>query len=444
VAMYFRETRARAATLIARYITYSETPREEQQEFLAYAHDLTVRHARFLFLIFSISLIVTWPSDALFFAEAPVVQWSFAIWRGSMLLTFTTFAFLLYRWSSLKHRIWIDPLIGICTTASALTTGYGMGLIGGLDQVFFYGVYSFSALSIPLLIDLRRRTLLNIAIVSGYLGGYFGMFPSHLTHPYLPSVSILLLYTNIGYIVVGHVIYHLTRVNFFQQRALRKQQLELAEAMRLSNRLLLNVLPEPIAVRLRNDEQPIADSFAEVTVLFSDLVGFTPLSASMSPEQLVNFLNDLFSTFDVLAEKHGLEKIKTIGDAYMVAGGLPARRKDHAEAIAELALDMLEAVSGLRTPAGGQLQMRIGIHTGPVVAGVIGIRKFIYDLWGDTVNTASRMESHGLPGAIQVTGATYDRLKERYRFEERHTIDVKGKGPLVTYLLKDRREPLPA
>ena len=204
-----------------------------------------------------------------------------------------------------------------------------------------------------------------------------------------------------------------------------------------SERLLLNVLPQSIAARLRDADDTIADAFDEVTVLFADIVDFTKMSEGAAPAEIVHLLNELFTRFDELAEHHGLEKIKTIGDAYMVAGGIPATRPDHAEAIAEMALDMVAAV-GERTD-GRALQIRIGIDTGPVVAGVIGRRKFIYDLWGDTVNTASRMESHGVPGSIQVTERTYRRLRDRYEFTERGIVQVKSKGEIRTWLLVGRR-----
>ncbi len=206
-----------------------------------------------------------------------------------------------------------------------------------------------------------------------------------------------------------------------------------------SERLLLNILPEEIANRLKQGDSTIADTFADVTVLFADIVGFTQLSARVSPTELVALLNDIFSTFDNLAERHGLEKIKTIGDAYMVVGGLPITRPDHAEAIAEMAIDMQQAIIDFSKTQNQHLSIRIGINTGPVVAGVIGIKKFIYDLWGDTVNTASRMESHGLPGSIHVTATTYQQLQDKYVFESRGAIEVKGKGKMTTYLLKCRK-----
>lgn len=202
--------------------------------------------------------------------------------------------------------------------------------------------------------------------------------------------------------------------------------------------LLLNILPPSIAKRLGHNQDTIADSFEEATVLFADIVNFTNLSSHISPTELVSMLNEIFSRFDRLLERYGLEKIKTIGDSYMVVGGLPLIRPDHAEAVAEFALDMQQQIQEFNVQRGQAFSMRIGINTGPVVAGVIGLKKFIYDLWGDTVNIASRMESHGIPGAIQVSSATYERLKDKYSFEERGTIDVKGKGEMTTYLLKSR------
>jgi PAS domain S-box-containing protein len=206
-----------------------------------------------------------------------------------------------------------------------------------------------------------------------------------------------------------------------------------------SERLLLNILPKPIAEQLKQFEGSLAQQFAEATILFADIVGFTPLSAQMRPLELLNLLNEIFSVFDQLAEKHGVEKIKTIGDAYMVAGGLPIPKDNHAEAIAQMALDMQQAIHNFQAQQGKSFQIRIGINTGPVVAGVIGIKKFSYDLWGDAVNVASRMESSGVPGRIQVTAATKERLQDKYLFEERGAIAVKGKGKMITYWLIGRK-----
>jgi class 3 adenylate cyclase len=224
------------------------------------------------------------------------------------------------------------------------------------------------------------------------------------------------------------------------RRALDQEHRLLVAEQDRSERLLLNVLPAPIAARLKQGEAVIADRFPEVTVLFADLAGYTASSDRSSPERLVQVLGDLFTAFDRLARRHGLEKIKTVGDAYMVAGGLPVPRPDHAEAVAEMALAVREEVGRHLDPSGQPLAVRIGIDTGPVVAGVIGTSKFSYDLWGDTVNTASRMESQGVVGCIQVTERTYRRLRDRYHFERRGPVQVKGKGELVTWFLVGRIE----
>jgi class 3 adenylate cyclase len=207
-----------------------------------------------------------------------------------------------------------------------------------------------------------------------------------------------------------------------------------------SERLLLNILPQPIAERLKHSQQPIAESFDDVTVLFADIVDFTSLASRVAPNELVGLLNEIFSLFDDLAERHGLEKIKTIGDAYMAVGGLPKPRPGHAAAVADMALAMRRAIARFSARRGEPYDIRIGISTGAAVAGVIGTKKFIYDLWGDTVNTASRMESHGLAGQIQVCPATYERLRGRYLFEERGEVSIKGKGEMTTYLLTGKRD----
>ncbi len=223
------------------------------------------------------------------------------------------------------------------------------------------------------------------------------------------------------------------------QLMLKLAREKLQQEQELSERLLLNILPEPIADRLKQGEQTIADNYGEVTVLFADIVNFTVLSSTTTPGKLISMLNEIFSFFDQLAGKYGLEKIKTIGDAYMVVGGLPQPREDHARAIAEMALEMQKGITSFSDQSGRSFAIRVGIATGPVVAGVIGSKKFSYDVWGDTVNTASRMESHGNAGTIQVTETTYERLRDFYHFESRGTINVKGKGEMTTYFLLGRK-----
>jgi adenylate cyclase len=210
---------------------------------------------------------------------------------------------------------------------------------------------------------------------------------------------------------------------------------ELRAEKERSEALLLNILPRTIVERMRRGETVIADHVAEATILFSDLVDFTKLAARLSPEETVALLGDIFCRFDGLAIRYGLEKIKTTGDGYMVAGGVPEARSDHAAAVAEMALAMLEAVETAGDAVGERLQLRVGLNTGALIAGVLGTQKFVYDVWGDTVNTAKRMESYGQPGRVHVSAATRQALGEVFHFEPRRALEVKGKGSMETYFL---------
>jgi class 3 adenylate cyclase len=211
---------------------------------------------------------------------------------------------------------------------------------------------------------------------------------------------------------------------------------ELDQERARSHSLLLNILPQAIIDRLGDGETTIADRYASVTVLFSDLVGFTSISSELEPQVLVSELNRLFSEFDALCERTEVEKIKTIGDAYLAVGGLPGTRADHATAVAELALGMVEAVARLNVSSGRDWRIRIGVHSGPVVAGVIGTRKFVYDVWGDTVNVASRLESSAEPNRIHVSEPVAEALRGTFDLEPRGTIDLKGKGDTESFLLR--------
>ena len=216
--------------------------------------------------------------------------------------------------------------------------------------------------------------------------------------------------------------------------------LELEKALRDNELLLLNILPSSIADRLKSGEGLIADRFDDMSVLFADIVGFTQMSKNMNPSELVDMLNNVFSLFDNIADKYNLEKIKTIGDAYMIAGGIGTDGRGHAENIADMGLEMLDLLADYRDKTGTDVQIRVGLHMGPAVAGVIGLKKFIYDVWGDTVNTASRMESHGVPGRIQVLESSTIKLAETHVFEERGEVDVKGIGLMTTYFLNGRKD----
>jgi class 3 adenylate cyclase len=233
------------------------------------------------------------------------------------------------------------------------------------------------------------------------------------------TLNVVFFVLNIG--TVSGVIYFLLRY-FMRGLALERER---------SEALLLNVLPASTARRLKAGEEPIADRFDEVAVLFADVVDFTPISEALTPDETVEMLDRLFTSFDALADRLGLEKIKTIGDAYMAVSGLSGSGESPTESAVAMALGMLDEAARMKDP----IRLRVGLDIGPATAGVIGKRKFAYDLWGDTVNTASRMESHGVPGRVQVTERAFQRLRDRYRFEPRGAIEVKGKGIMSPYLL---------
>jgi class 3 adenylate cyclase/CheY-like chemotaxis protein len=226
-----------------------------------------------------------------------------------------------------------------------------------------------------------------------------------------------------------------------EKKRLRDREQSFTEQLKVekekSEALLLNILPKTIVARMRQGEVDIADRFAEVTILFSDLVGFTTLAAKFPPSRVIDLLNRVFSAFDRLAGELGLEKIKTIGDAYMVAGGLPEPLPDHAAAAAAMAVQMIEVVRATSIAVGEPLQIRVGIHTGAAIAGIIGRHRFIYDVWGDTVNTASRMESHGLPNRVHLSAATHLRIREQFPCEPRGPLEIKGMGTMETFLLRE-------
>ncbi|MGI9641787.1 MAG: adenylate/guanylate cyclase domain-containing protein [Acidimicrobiia bacterium] len=217
---------------------------------------------------------------------------------------------------------------------------------------------------------------------------------------------------------------------------LRALMAELDEERSESERLLLNILPEPIAQRLKTEPGVIADRFDGASVLFADIVGFTPLSETLDAKQLVEWLNDVYSVFDALTQQRGVEKIRTIGDGYMAAAGVPFPRDDHASAIVRLALDMRDHFATLQPVDGHRVNFRIGIHSGPVVGGVIGTHKFQYDIWGDTVNTAARMESHGRAGRVHISTATHEIIRNSFVCEPRGSIEVKGKGQMETWFVE--------
>jgi adenylate cyclase len=318
--------------------------------------------------------------------------------------------------------ILLAPTISMAFVGGFIASG-GVGLwgiLGPLGALVFDGVRAgvrwFAA-------------FVAVFLVSGIIGELTGGLSSLPT--WFESAMIALNIT-----VGGAVVFTLLAL-FARQRA------EALAALRIeqdkAETLLLNILPRSIADKLKDDAATIADSFDAASILFADVVDFTPMAEQMGPAEVVGILDHLFSHFDDLAERYGLEKIKTIGDCYMVAAGVPTPRPDHAQALARMAIDMRDAMRSEDGVGHLGLELRIGINSGPVVAGVIGRKRFLYDLWGDAVNTASRMESHGTPGQIQVTRATYELLKDDFVLEPRGTVDVKGKGEIETWYLVGRR-----
>jgi len=279
--------------------------------------------------------------------------------------------------------------------------------------------------------DVRSAVRWYAAFVVVFLGsGLAGELIGPVWDPLPGWFTTTMLALNVA--VGGTIVFTLLAVFAKQRRdALAALRVEQAKA----ENLLLNILPRPIAEKLKAEAQPIADQFESASILFADVVDFTPWSERLPPAEVVGYLDHLFSHFDELAEKHDLEKIKTIGDCYMVAAGVPTPRSDHAHALALMALDMLEAMRSADAIAHLGLELRVGINSGPVVAGVIGRKRFLYDLWGDAVNTASRMESHGTPGRIQITRATYELLADEFDCEPRGPIPVKGKGEIEAWYL---------
>lgn len=331
-----------------------------------------------------------------------------------------------------RHRVartWIMALVNIQIAAGCFFASQKAGF-----QVYFFVFPAVTLLLMPGRADrVPRWTLTALSAVLYLLVEHHPTWErGHLPLPEAAFPPLRGISAALAFATLVFVVYQ------FYVDTLRAEN-ELAREHERSEELLHNILPTSIARRLKTNNQSIADGFAEVSVLFADLVGFTELSSRMPPAELVQLLNRVFSELDDLSERRGLEKIKTIGDAYMVAAGLPEPRPDHAHAVARFAFDMLAVVDRVSRETGHPLSVRVGIHTGPVVAGVIGKRKFIYDLWGDTVNVASRMESHGVAGSVHVSAEVARRVGDEFELSDPRTITVKGKGEMVTHLLVRRK-----
>jgi adenylate cyclase len=304
-----------------------------------------------------------------------------------------------------------------------------------------YAAPALLLIAIFAFVVIRLRFVFALVAAGTYLVGYLAVV---LARPNGGSALDIFLVSAAILVGLGatYLLERGAREVFAQRRLIEDQAAELAVAHATSERLLLNILPAAVAERLKSGETTIADAYEDATVLFADLVGFTPLAAGLGPAETVELLDRLFSSFDELAERHGLEKIKTIGDAYMVVGGVPQVSTDHPRRVVAMGLDMLDAVDRVAAGVGSPLGLRVGVHTGPLVAGVIGRRKFVYDLWGDTVNVASRLESHGISGSVQMSEATWSRVRDTVDARPRGPIELKGRGTVSAYIA-DRRVPAP-
>ncbi len=371
-------------------------------------------------------LIVIW---ALLPELLPQVPGASARFATPMLIMLAMFAYAYARsyMQSFLRIQQLSMLLGAWGLAAALVS---------IDSLLPSAALEGMGLAIIVVHTLNVYALLRLRFLRACLGGwgtaaiYLGYlgYTGTLEGADLLRHASALLVANLFGMIAAYQIDQSARREFIAMRLVGQER-------ERSERLLLNILPAAIAERLKTSSESIADHSADVTVLFADIVGFTPLSANKSPQDLVRLLDRIFSEFDALAEKHGLEKIKTIGDAYMAAAGLPERRADHAPAAARMAHDMLAAVERIAAETGEALALRIGLNSGPVVAGVIGRKKFIYDMWGDTVNTASRMESHGLPGTVHCSEATAELLQSGFALTPRGAIPIQGKGEMRTFLL---------
>ncbi|HJW04095.1 MAG TPA: adenylate/guanylate cyclase domain-containing protein [Azospira sp.] len=353
---------------------------------------------------------------------------------GNLLLYLKTRDFSLFRSTQLTLFL-LMPFAAQWSMGNYLSaSGISLwGLLAPIGAILFFGV---------------RESLAWFAayLLLTLLTGMVDYQQAATFSPHPPSIALptSIAFFALNFAAVSTIVYLLLRFSAVEKQKIQARMEEAHRLLKLeqerSERLLLDILPGPVAQRLKQNEQTIADGFADVTVMFADIVNFTQVAEGLSPQQVFSMLNKIFYSFDELAEQHGLEKIKTIGDAYMVAGGLLPGEEDYADAMADLALTMRDLLYRDFTVNRMRLEIRIGICSGPVVAGVVGKRKFTYDLWGDTVNIASRLTSEGMPGMIQVDATTYQHLRERYEFQPPQTLHFKGKGELQVYRLLGRRE----
>ena len=393
------------------------------------------KYVRFSVTMSLVAFLAFGIHDAIVIPEVRAKAWAIRfLFCGPIAAMLVAFVF-----RNKKHE-WHQPAM-LVFGLTLNTVVIWIGAIAPPAGFFLYTTYAMVFVTVgPFLARMNVKTQIVYTVVTLLLYNVFDQMLAHAAARVVFSINLATFTLGALGALAARELDLQNRLAFVQRRVIREQMAALDAERSRSETLLLNVLPRRIADRLKKDPGVvIADRFDSATVLFSDIVGFTQMSTQLPADELVRRLDEIFTRFDDLADQLGLEKIKTIGDAYMVCGGVPLARADHAEAVCEMAIRMRDCVDDIATELGTDLRVRIGVHTGPVIAGVIGKKKFIYDVWGDTVNTASRMESHGVPRAIHVSEATFEATKDLFEFESRGTIAVKGKGDMQTYLLLRRK-----
>jgi class 3 adenylate cyclase len=416
-------------------ITGAFNDRELEREFQAEHFDLDVkRFTRFSIALSSAGFLAFGLHDAYVLPSVRAEAW--AIRYGIFApVGAAVFAFTLAPAYARFHQL---AMLAFGMSLNAVVMW--IGAIAPPEGFFIYNGYG--VLFVTLGPFIARMNVVTQAAYTLLSIGLFVALARFVSHPEMAvAASTAATLGTLGCIgaLLARQLEMQSRQMFLQSKTIRKQLAEIDLERAKSEALLLNILPASIAARLKTDGGAIADAFADVTVLFADIVGFTQLAERLTPVEVVRRLSELFSAFDDLAEQLGVEKIKTIGDAYMATSGLSQGGGQGAHAMAEMALGMLNRVDEFSGRYSDPLSIRVGLNSGPVVAGVIGKKKFIYDVWGDAVNTASRMESHGTAGRVHVSDETRQRLEGEYLFEARGAIEVKGKGRMNTYYLMGRK-----
>lgn len=427
----FLPTKVPVAKLLSEYVFLSNRSDREQQRFEEYINDLAKRFSVSAYTFLLITVIVTWPTDYIYLENENLID-AYEKWR-SLFIIFMLVVLIGRYITDLIDEYFIGfGLIG--AIGITFITALIFGRVTRFNQVWFSVIFALPFISVPLPINLKLRTAFTFGLPSVWFLGFWVHNYDQSVRAYTGIQFNLACVLTLGSIILGHYVYAIFRQNFFQSQDLEQEREK-------SEKLLTNILPEEISERLKAGED-VSEKFDEVTVLFADIVEFTPIADHYEADEVVSILDEMFSSFDDLVNEYGLEKIKTIGDEYFVAAGVPERIDKPALRMANLAIDMKNEVQNHQRHDGSPFRLRCGMNTGPLVAGIIGKEKFVYDVWGDTVNIGSRMESQGEPGKIQVTPSTKKRIEEQddnseFQFEERGAIDVKGKGKMNTYFIQD-------